>query len=166
MRRCLIIGGLLALAPGHAFAASGNSTTVSGTTSATVVGPISLKHTPGAILNFGTMTVGAGGGDVIVTTAGNGVAIGAVALVPSAGSSADQFSVTGDPNRNFSVTTGSGYVTAGSSSMLFATTPSATQTTLGATGTGTFSVGGSLLIGSGIPPGVYTGTYTVTVAYD
>jgi hypothetical protein len=157
---------LLALAPGYAFAASGSSTTVSGSTTATVVGPISLKHTAGAVLNFGTMTVGAGGGDVILTTTGTAVAIGAIGLVPSAGSSADQFSVTGDPNRNYSVTTGSGYVTAGSSSMLFATTPSAAQTTLGATGTGTFSVGGSLSVSSGIAPGVYTGTYTVTVTYD
>jgi hypothetical protein len=162
----LITGVLLALAPSHAFAASGTVATQTGTTTATIVAPLTLQHTPGAVLNFGTMVVGAGGGDIILTTLGAGIAIGNVALVPSGPTSADKFSVAGDPNRNYSVTTGSGYVVAGSSSMLFATSPAANQATLGATGTGTISVGGSLQVGAGIAPGIYTGTYTVTIAYD
>jgi len=166
MRRWLIMGGLLALAPGHAMATTGQTSSAAGSTGATVVAPVTLLHTAGASLNFGTMVVGAGGGDVIVTTAGTAVPIGAVSLVPSGPGSADQFTVTGDPNRNFSITTGAGYVTAGASSMLFATTPSTSQATTGATGTTTFSVGGSLSVSNGIAPGVYRGTYAVTATYD
>ncbi len=166
MRCGLIMGGLLALAPGHALAASGESASAAGTTGATVVAPVRLVHTPGAVLNFGTMVVGTGGGNVIVTTTGIAVPIGAVTLVPSGAASADQFTVTGDANRNFSVTTGAGYVYAGSSGMLIATTPSSSQATLSATGTGSFSVGGSLSVSNGIATGAYTGTYTVTVAYN
>ena len=166
MRRCVVMAGLLGILPGQAMAASGQHASAAGAASSTVIVPITLTHSAGGVLNFGTMTVGPGGGNVIVTTTGTGVAVGAVTLISSGAVSADQFTVTGDANRNFSVTTGAGYVTAGSSSMLYATSPSSGQATLSATGAGTFSVGGSLSVGSGIAPGVYHGTYTVTVTYD
>jgi hypothetical protein len=157
---------MLAVSCGAAMAASGNSATGAGAAAGTVVAPIILKHTAGAVLNFGTVTVGSTGGAIVVTGAGVGTPLGTVAFVPGSTVSADAFTVTGDANRAYSITTGAGSVTAGSASMVFATTPSVSQTTLGATGTGTFTVGGSLAVGSNTTPGAYTGTYTVTVAYD
>jgi len=156
---------MLALSSGPAVAASGSTTTAPGSAAAAVVTPIVLVHTPGASLSFGSLTVGSGG-VVLVTPAGVGSVLGTVTLVSGGTISADSFSVSGDPNRNFSISTSTGSVTSGSGSIVFATTPSATQATLGSTGTGTFTVGGTLAVGSNITPGLYTGSYTATVAYD
>jgi hypothetical protein len=161
----LIAGAMLVVSPGHAVAASGNTATAPGSAAAAVIAPIVLVHTSGASLSFGSLTVGTGG-VIVVTPAGVGSVVGTVTLVSGRTVSADAFSVSGDPSRNFSITTSFGSVTSGSGSMVFATTPSATQATLGATGTGTFTVGGTLAVGSNVTPGVYTGTYTATVTYD
>ena len=148
-----------------AHAASGNTSTAAGTASATVVAPIVLTHTSGASLNFGKFTVGAGG-TVVVTSAGAGSVTSDVGFVPGSSTSADQFSLTGDNNRNFGITTTNGTISNGLKSMSFTTTPSATSGTTSITGSATFSVGGTLTATGTETPGNYTGTYNATVTYQ
>jgi hypothetical protein len=165
MKWISVAGALLALSSQNAWAASGNSATVPGTAAATVVAPIVLTHVSGSALRFGTFTVGIGG-TVVVSPSGAASTTQTVSLTPSSVNTADAFTVTGDPGRNFSITTTVSSVTSSAGSIVFITTPSASQTTLGAGGSTTFTVGGTLLVGSNILPGSYTGTYTATVTYD
>jgi hypothetical protein len=148
-----------------AYAASGNTSTATGSASATVIAPIVLTHTSGASLNFGKFTTGAGG-TVVVTSGGTGSVTGDVGLVPGSTNSADAFSLTGDNSRNFGITTTGGSITNGSSSMTFTTAPSAASGTTSSTGAATFTVGGTLTVGTGLVTGAYTGTYTATVQYQ
>jgi len=148
-----------------AYAASGNSSTATGSATALVVAPIVLTHTSTASLNFGSFTTGTGG-SVVVTSAGASSVTGDVGLVPGSTNAADAFTVTGDNSRNFSIATTSGTITNGASSMGFTTTPSAAAGTTTSSGTAAFTVGGTLTVGTGLATGTYTGSYSATVAYD
>ncbi len=148
-----------------AFAASGNSASASGVALATVVAPITLTHTASASLNFGKFTVAAAGGTVVVTTAGVGSRTSDVNFTPGSTTSADQFAVTGDPSRAFSIATTSGTIAAGPKTIAF-TTSTAGSGTLDATGNATFSVGGTLTLVGTETAANYSGSYTATVTYN
>ncbi len=151
-----------------AMAAPGNTDTENGAATAKVVAPINLTHVTGAVLDFGTFTTGDIGGTVVVTTAGAGSSTGEVTLVQGSLEAADQFTVAGDPDRSFSITTGAGTVSNGAATpvtMAFTTT-ALTSDTLDSTGNASFAVGGTLTVVGGEPAGVYTGSYAVTVAYN
>ncbi len=165
VKKIVLVAAALAVFSTPALAAPGNSSTADGAATAEVVAPLTLTHTPGAVLNFGTLTSGTGGGTVVVTRAGNGTAGGDVTLMPGSVESADQFSVEGDATRRFSIDAGAGSVTSGANSMAF-TTDARANHTLDAAGVATFSVGGTLTVGADQPEGIYTGVYTVTVAYN
>lgn len=156
----------LAIAAVPAAAAPGDTSTASGVATATVVSPITLTHTPGAALNFGTLTSGTAGGTVVVTAAGAGSSTGEVTLVSGSTATADAFTVTGDAARSFSIATTAGSVSAGANSMAFTTAASAATGVLGAGGSASFTVGGTLTVAGNQAPGAYTGTYSATVAYN
>ncbi len=151
-----------------ALAAPGDSDSELGAATAEVVAPITLTHTTGATLDFGTFTTGDNGGTVVVTRAGNGTASGDVTLVQGSVEAADQFTVAGDPGRRFSITTGVGQVSNGAATPVTMdfTTDARANETLDAAGDAAFSVGGTLTVVGGEPAGVYTGSYNVTVAYN
>ncbi|NBC36884.1 DUF4402 domain-containing protein [Novosphingobium sp. FSY-8] len=182
----------LLAAPHSALAASGNTSTKAGASTAQVVKPIRLIHgsssgegheddddddddddhhgsssssSGSAALSFGKFTVGTGG-TVVVSTSGSGTATSGVRFVPGSSTTADSFRVTGDPNRAFAIATTSGTVTRGSRSMSFTTTPSRLNATLSGSGNGSFTVGGTLTVPSTITPGVYTGSYSAMVSYN
>lgn len=165
MKKLLMAAAVAAALPGTAFAASGNTSTATGSATATVVAPIVLTHTSGAALNFGKFTTGTGG-SVTVSSAGVASVGGDVGLVPGSTSSADAFTVAGESGRSFSIATTGGTVTSGSASMSFTTSPSATSATLGSSGTASFSVGGTLTVSGTAVAGAYTGTYSATVTYN
>lgn len=156
---------LFAATSGSAFAASGNTSTATGSATATVVSPIVLTHTTGAALGFGKFTTGTGG-TVVVTSANVASVTGDVGFVPGSTTSADAFSLIGDASRSFSISTTGGSVSQGASSMTFTTTPSAATGTTSATGTANFTVGGTLTVVSTATAGAYTGTYNATVTYN
>lgn len=165
MKKIILASAIILVSASPAFAASGNTSTASGSATATIVEPIVLTHTSGAALGFGRFTTGTGG-SVTVSAAGVGSVGGDVAFVPGSTNSADAFSVTGDASRSFSISTGAGTVTAGTTSISFTTSPSAATGTLGAGGTATFSVGGQLTLAGTEAAGAYTGTYSATVTYN
>lgn len=156
-----VLAGAVAM---PAMAAPGDTATTQGTATAQIVAPITITHTAGAALSFGTMTAG-NGGLVRVDAAGAGTVSGEVTLVAGVATSSDAFTVTGDANRSFSITTGNGNVTAGANSMAFTTT-AATSGTLNGSGTASFRVGGTLTVGSNQAAGSYTGSYNATVTYN
>jgi len=140
------------------------SATASGNAAARIIAPITL--TAVNTLHFGTMFNNAGG-TVTVTTAGarsaTGVNLSALAPVHSAGS----FDVGGEAGFTYSITLPSdGTVTIASGGNTMAingfnhdagATPTVPQT---------FNVGAVLTVAAGQPSGLYTGTYSVTVAYN
>ncbi|MFM5930713.1 MAG: DUF4402 domain-containing protein [Novosphingobium sp.] len=162
----LCLAAAIGLSIQSAQAASGNSKTVSGTASATVLGPIVLTHQNGAALKFGKFASSGTAGTVTVNAAGVGSVSGGVTFVPGSVTSTDRFRVVGDANRQFSITTGNGTVTLGTSSMAFTTAPVVATATLPGSGVTFFDVRGTLSVNAGQPGGNYSGTYSVTVAYN
>jgi Domain of unknown function (DUF4402) len=165
VKKIILASAIALVSASPAFAASGNTSTATGSATATVVQPIVLTHTSGAALGFGRFTTGTGG-SVTVSAAGVGSVGGDVAFVPGSTNSADAFSVTGDASRSFSISTGAGSVTDGTTSISFSTSPSAATGTLSAGGTATFSVGGQLTLAGTEAAGSYAGTYSATVTYN
>jgi hypothetical protein len=162
----IILASVIALVSATpAFAASGNTSTATGSATATVVSPIVLTHTTGAALGFGRFTTGTGG-SITVSAAGVGSVGGDAAFVPGSTNSADAFTVAGDASRSFSIATTSGTVAAGGTSIPFTTTASAASATLTAGGTSSFTVGGTLTVAGTEAAGAYTGTYSATVTYN
>lgn len=159
MKKFVIAAVAVALSSGSAYAATAN-----GTATATVVAPLTLTHTPGATLNFGTFTAGTGG-TVTVNAAGVGSAGGGVVFLLGNLNAADAFTVAGDGTRAYTIGTAPSTVTSGAFNMAFTTTPSATSANLVA-GAGAFTVGGALVVSAAQAPGAYTGIYVATVNYQ
>jgi len=148
-----------------AFAAPGNTSTATGTASATIVAPIVLTHPATASLSFGRFTTG-NGGSVTISAAGVGSVGSEVTFVPGSTPSADQFTVAGDASRAFAITTTGGNISSGATNLAFTTTASAASGALTAGGTASFTVGGTLTVPGTAPAGSYTGTYSATVTYN
>lgn len=164
MRHALVF--LVALAfPAAAMAASGESSSGTGSAAATAVVPLTLQHWFGA-LDFGKFAVGSAGTVAVNSLSGAGSVTGGAAFVTGSTTGADYFVVSGDPSRRISIVTGSGTVTSSTHSMTFTTAPMLTSGYLPAAGSGYFTVGGTLNVGAGQAPGSYSGSYSVTVAYN
>lgn len=158
------VGALALMLPAAAVAAPGDSDTATGTATATVVAPIVVTHDGGA-LGFGSFLAGTGG-TVVVDSAGAGSVTGDVAFVSGSANTADSFTVEGDANRSFTITSTGGSVSNGTENMTFTTAVSANTDTLDASGLGAFTVGGTLTVADSQAPGDYSGTYDATVAYN
>ena len=165
MKKVLLTAAVALTVSAPAYAASGNTSTAAGSAAANVITPIVLTHVSGAQLNFGSFTTGTGG--TVVVTAGNSASVtGDVAFVPGSATAADQFSLTGDNARSFSIATTGGSVVNGATSIAFTTAPSAATGTTSASGSASFTVGGTLSLAGTEAAGAYTGTYNATVTYN
>ncbi len=130
-----------------------------------VIVPIAVTHVDGSVLSFGTFTVGTGG-KVSVDATGAASFSGSVSEVTGSNTSADAFTVEGDPNRRFDIVTTNGRIRTGTDSMRFTTKPSANRGMFSSSGTANFTVGGVLTVRGAESEGVYTGNYDASVAYD
>lgn len=155
------------------FAQSTASTT--GTGSITIIRPITIAKT--ADLAFGTVVRPATGSGTAVVSAGGARSVtgGVVGLSSGATPAAAAFTVTGEGGQSISVTVPSTFSMANGTDTLTVTTSNsltgsvAAQTlsnALGAAGTLAFTVGGSVPIASTTATGLYTGTFTVSAAYN
>lgn len=165
MKKLIVLAAGMAVISTSAAAAPGDTSTAQGAATAEVVAPITLEHVNGAALNFGIFTTGDAGGTVVVDQAGAGAATGEVTLLSGSVEAADAFTVAGDANRTFTIATTGGSVSNGSDSMNFTTVANATGA-LNASGAASFTVGGTLAVVGGASAGTYTGSYSVTVAYN
>ncbi len=151
------------------------TSTATANASATIVTPIAITKTTD--LAFGKLAVGAVGGNVAISTAGVLSISGAgttVAQPPSntGTTSAAVFAVTGEANFTYAITLpadGAVTLSDGASHTMavngFTSNPATTGTLSGA-GAETLNVGATLVVGDSQAPGNYTGTFSVTVAYN
>ena len=166
MKKIAIAAIIIAATSTSAFAQT--SSTANGVAQAVVVGPLQLYHVANAALNFGSFTASTGGTVVVNPTSGAASFSGPTS-VTGVTPTADGFTVSGDPNRSFSITTGNGTIKdAANDSMAFTTALPAgvTSGTLSGSGTGAFTVGGTLTVASAQPTGAYSGNYPVTITYQ
>jgi hypothetical protein len=156
-----------------AMAQSSVSTTGQG--SITVIRPLTV--TKNADLKLGTVVRPASGaGTVAVSASGvRTVTGGVVGLTSGDTPQAAQFTVDGEGGQSVSVTVPATFTMANGSDTLTVTTnnsltgSAASQTLSNATGSAgslNFRVGGTVPVNSTAPTGVYTGTFTVSAAYN
>ena len=174
-RRVLIAFGLVASATG-AMAQS----TATGTATANVIRPITI--TPTLDLAFGNVVPGAAIGTLAVDPAGAQLAAGGVTQPGSQKGTVTsaQFTVAGEGSFTYTLTIPTVAVTISDggvpgNTMTVGTFTSDVATTAGAgvlsglagtAGTQTVSVGGTLNVGANQAAGSYTGSFSVTVAYN
>lgn len=169
-KQSLLLAAFAMLTSVSAFAQASATTTASA--SATVIRPITLTKVTD--LNFGSVVPSAAAGTVTVVPAGTRSAGGGAGLAGSAGVTAASFTVGGEGAATYAITLPAAAVviTSGANNMNvtgFTSTPAATGTIGGAAGTAgtqTLNVGAVLNVGANQNPGTYTGTFSVTVAYN
>lgn len=157
-----------------AFAAESPATPTSGDVGrfqATVIRGLAISKTSDLV--FGTVAKpSVGSGSVVIdpatgTRTTTGAAVGMASPTPTRAA----FSVTGEGGQAFSVTVPATFQMSGPQAMTVTTTNSAGASpvlsgALGSQGTFSFGVGGSAPIDASTPSGDYTGSFTVTVAYN
>ena len=159
---------LAALAAAPGFAQSTGTASTTATTS--IVSPISLAQT--SPLVFGQVVKGAiaGTSTVTLTAAGSrSVSGGSAYLGATTGVAVAAYKVTGENGATFSI--GAPGFNMSQGALTLAVTPllSSSTGTLSGTGgaaTATFTIGGSFPVDSTTTSGAYTGTMSVTVAYN
>jgi len=179
-RRALIAFGLVASATGAM--AQSSATVTNGTATANVIRPITLAAARD--LAFGNVVPGATGGTLVIagTAAGLQTPGGGVTQPASQKGTVTsaQFNVTGEALFTYTLTIPTAPVTISDSATTpntmtvstftsdVATTAGAGQLSgsIGAAGTQTVSVGGTLNVGANQAAGSYTGSFSVTVAYN
>ncbi len=156
-----------------AFAASSNAqntATVTATASATIVAPITIVNT--TPMNFGSIIASVAGGTVKLDSVGNARTASGVTLTTlgTATPASGVFTVTGTTGYTFNVTlpgSASTLTNPSSNTMSLGTfRTNATNANLLASGSYVFGVGATLVVGANQAPGVYSGTYNVTVTYN
>jgi microcystin-dependent protein len=146
-----------------------------GTGSITVVRPLTV--TRNADLRFGTVVRPSTGAGTTVIDAGGARSVtgGVVALSSGDLPQAAQFTIAGEGAQSVSVTVPATFSIANQTETLTVTTTNsltgsaATQAlsgAIGAAGSLVVNVGGSVPITSTTPTGLYTGTFTVSAAYN
>lgn len=152
-----------------AAAQGGVSSTASATT--TIIQGMSVTNT--SSLRFGAMIPGALGGTSTVAPNGSRSATGTITLLTSSSfpSSAASFNLLGAPNLAYTITLPTSVILTrqgGSDTILLAafTSSPAASGSLSSTGSGTLSVGGTITITGSQAAGLYSGSFTVTLAYQ
>ena len=152
---------------GNAHAADGT-----GTANATVVTPIAIAASS-PNLRFGSFSTTAANQTVAIATAGTRTLVGAIGVGTGQNAfGAASFAVTGDSTLTYAITlpgttnitTGIGDATRTMAVSSFVSNPSGTGALT--TGAQTLLVGATITTVASQVAGVYTGTFTVTVAYN
>jgi spore coat protein U-like protein len=142
----------------------------SATAAATIEAPIGISKT--SDLEFGAIAPTSSAGTVTVTTAGARSGDANVSLLSGDTPSAATFSVSGAANAAYSVTVpGSATLSAqgssGGADMTATLSDDApVSPALDGSGAATINVGGALAVGADQAADTYSGTFTVTVAYN
>lgn len=146
------------------FSGNASAADATATASATIIPAIAIAKT--SDMNFGSVVPGSSAGTVVL--ASNGTATSALTLTGS--KSAAAFSVTGGVNTAYTITlpttTTLSDGAANSMTVNGFTSSIGTAGTLSAGGTQSFNVGATLNVGASQASGDYTGSFTVTVAYN
>jgi len=164
-----VAAGLL-LVPASAFAQV-NTDSKSTNGAATIIQPISL--TVSSSLSFGTVVrPSSGSGSIVIGNTGTVTPSGGAVVLASSTTSYPSYSIGGEGGQAITVTfpatmtlTGPGGATI-TVTLSHSTLPTALGGTLGSAGTATFTAGGTMPVTSTTTTGAYTGSYSVTAAYN
>ena len=148
--------------------AQANSASANANANARIVPTITLAKS--ADLNFGDVVAGASLGTVVMTSASARSATGGTTLGNANGAAAAGFNVGGQASATYAITLPGAASTisdGGGHTMTVDTwTGSKATGTLSGAGADTFTVGATLHVGANQVAGTYTGTFSVTVAYN
>lgn len=137
---------------------------------ANVIAPITIGNSGSSEMNFGTITRSSVAGTVILTADGSRTATGGVAILGSSSFTAAPFAVTGESNASFTITLPTSNVTLTRDGSTETMTVNAfthnSGLKLSSSGTAEFSVGATLNVNADQVPGLYHGTFSVTIAYQ
>ena len=169
--------GLLSIIALAAFVLSANAAdnvankTVSVQSKARIIVPITLANTSSQALDFGVIAKGTLASNVVVAasaTPGNNVSGGDAIVLTSTPQTAAKFTVGGESGKTYAITIPSTTQTIVSGvNTLNITNFSCSNGTSGVIGTNdVFYVGGTLAVPSTAVAASYTGTFSVTVAYN
>ncbi len=152
---------LLALSAPTLFAQASSSVTAS----ARIYKPITLSLT-NAGLSFGDIFTDATGGSVTLDAAGTRSTTGP-ALATTGSAYAAAFTVTGKRNATYAITLpASVSLTGPGAPMTVNSFVTSTAGTLDASGTQSFTLGATLAVGANQTDGDYSGTFSLSVAYN
>jgi len=160
-----VLAGLAALlAPSFVFASSAV------TNAGVVVERFPLELQKVQDLNFGIIAPsGSASGTVVMSSSGALSATGGATVLNAGSATPAAYVVSGVPGTNYSVQLPSTASLSGpSGSMVVSafTGSSGSGDVIGSGGTSSFTVGATLAVPAGQLPGAYSGTFTVTVAYN
>lgn len=138
---------------------------------AKVIAPITIENTGSTSMDFGTISRSTDVGYVTVTPAAERTASGGVSILSSSDFSAAPFSVSGESDAAFNITLPANNTveltrSGGSEKMSVNGFAHNSTLTLSSSGIESFSVGATLTIGGSQVAGEYTGSFSVTVAYQ
>lgn len=161
--KALLIAGATAAVVVSPLAAKADSASASA--SATISAPLTISKT--ADLSFGVIAPSASQGTVTISNAGSRTGSN-VDLLSGGTASAASFSISGQSNASYSISIpGNATLTSGANGMTATLTSDAPTTpSLNGSGQATVNVGGELGVGANQAAGSYTGTFSVTVAYN
>lgn len=159
------------LAAGLILGASGQAMAIDADASASVINPISVVQT--RALAFGKIFTTVPGGVVVLSAEDTPLTAGStVGLISGTSYASGQFTVTGDSNTGYSITSDANTIlVGGGTAMPLSLTKDKTSGTTATTtpyalATDVFYVGGTLSVPPNQIPGLYSATYAVTVAYN
>ncbi len=149
------------------FGASSAQAATSATANASAKIITAVSVTKSTDLNFGTAVSGAAGGTVVVSNAIAATQTCTGVLCTGGGQTSAQFAVAGATGTTAIITVPATVtLSSGTNSMTAALSSSANSLTLAGTSADAFQVGGSLAVAANQATGSYTGTFTVSVAYQ
>lgn len=152
---------LIALITGTTFAQSSDGTA---SVDANIVSPITISDGT-SNLDFGNIATPDASTDIVVSSAGTRTAVTGV-TIPGGTVSAAAFSVNAADGYNYTISIPTINLTGTGVAMPVTFTHDGGTTPVGSGSAQTLNVGGTLKVGALQAGGAYTGTVTVTVAYE
>ncbi|MEI6851874.1 MAG: DUF4402 domain-containing protein [Bacteroidota bacterium] len=144
------------------------SSTANASASARIVTPLEIMKT--VDLAFGNIAAGPSAGTVTIATDGSRSGNGGITLIEAGNvNSAAQFAIVGYPSATFAISLPVSIdITNGTSTMAVDNFVSdlGAASTLDGNGEAGLNVGATLNVNAGQEPGLYTGSFDVTVAYN
>lgn len=146
------------------------SQSISASSKARVIAPISIENTSGQGLDFGVIALGAATSKVVVAaqlTVPANVTSGDAVVITSTPQKAAKFTVSGETGQAYTITLPSTAILSSGGNSLTVSNFTCSNGTGGNIGTNDlFYVGGELTIPADATPAIYTGTFNITVAYN
>ena len=163
--KLILAAGVAALSTGLCSTAA-SAATVTANASANVITPLAIAESNG--MDFGDVSVGTGGGTVVLDTTGGRSVTGDAEAVTGGTQAAGVYNVTGSGTKAYSISfpASATISSAGNNMTVDSFTHDAGATPALTGGADTFNIGATLNIGPSQAPGAYTGTYTLTVNYQ